>query len=219
MTTKIQIGIIEDNPSLREGLARYFDIQEEFSCSINAGSVEDFLGQTEKEIAYVPDVLLLDINLPGVDGTTGLPVLKRQYPAMDIIMLTINNEADYIFKAMCNGAIGYILKGTPLGKIKDAILDVREGGSAISPLIARKLVEYFQPRKQNNAGQELTEKEMQVVQCLVDGLSYKLCADRMNITLETVRFHIKNIYRKLQVNSKSEVVKKSLKGEINFLSF
>ncbi|MDB5284953.1 MAG: two component transcriptional regulator, LuxR family [Bacteroidota bacterium] len=210
---KIQVGIVEDNNSLREGLVLYLDMQEELSCCISASSVESFFSKMKNTDAVVPDILLLDINLPGIDGTEGLPQMKQQFPAMNVIMLTINNESDYIFKAMCNGAIGYVLKGVPLAKIKESILDVHQGGSAISPIIARKMVAYFQPKKQD-AGNSLTEKEKQVVECLVDGLSYKLCADRLNVTLETIRFHIKNIYRKLHVNSKSEVVKKSLKGEI-----
>jgi DNA-binding NarL/FixJ family response regulator len=213
-SSKLQIGIIEDNNSLREGLARYFDLQDEFTCSMKAVSVEDCLIQMKREGAFAPDVLLLDINLPGVDGTTGIPSIRKQMPSTDIIMLTINNDSDYVFKALCNGAVGYVLKGTPLAKIKEAIQDVKQGGSAVSPAIARKMIEYFRPGKEQKNESRLTDKELQVVQCLVDGLSYKMCADRLNVKLETIRFHIKNIYRKLQVNSKSEVVKKSLFGEI-----
>lgn len=214
---KIQIGIIEDDSSLREGLAKFFDLQEDLACSFQCNSVETFLDGFEKSQISTPDVLMLDINLPGITGTEGLPKIKEKCRDTLIIMLTINNDPDHIFKALSNGAVGYVLKGTSLAKIKEAILDVHNGGSAVSPVIARKLVEYFQPKRELKAGNNLTEKEVQLVQCLVDGLSYKLTADRLNITLDTVRFHIRNIYKKLEVNSKSEVVSKSLKGEIRNL--
>lgn len=214
VNTKIQVGLIEDDTDLREGLSRFLDMQSDMQCCYAFASVEQFLEKAEREEMMQADILLLDINLPGLTGTNGLPLIKQRSPDTLVVMLTINNDPDHIFKALSNGAVGYMLKGTTLAKIKEAIIDVKNGGSIISPVIARKLVNYFNPSAKQG---ELTEKELQVVQCLVDGLSYKLAASQLNISIDTVRFHIRNIYKKLQVNSKSEVVRKSLKGEIGNL--
>ncbi len=208
----IRLGIIEDHQDSREVLKAFFGHQLGFEVIIASESVEDFLAEVELH-EHKMEVLLLDINLPGITGIEGIKKIKAILPDTDIIMLTLHEDSRHIFQALCAGAVGYLVKGTPLPKIKAAVESVQSGGSAMSPQVARKVVDYFQPAKKTNQS-PLTPKENQIVEGLVDGLSYKLIADRYSIGIETVRTHIKNIYKKLHVNSKSEVVAKKLRGEI-----
>ena len=205
------ISIIEDDTQIRTLLQQYLDRQPGFSCSFVHSSVESFRKALSPE--NQPDVLLMDIGLPGMSGIDGMKLIKRDYPGIDIIMLTVYNDPDKIFQSLCAGATGYLLKNTPLEEIKEGIELLTRGGSPMSPQIARKVIDFFNTEKKT-VSSPLSEKEKEIVIGLVDGLSYKLIADRMSISLETVRFHIKNIYRKLHVHSKAEVISKSLKGEI-----
>ena len=213
----ITVGIVEDDNQIRDGISKYLSHQPDFLCEVTAESVEDFLGRVkEKEF---PDVILMDIQLPGMSGISGMRLIKDEHPGTDIIMLTVYNDWQRIFDSLCAGASGYLLKNTPLSEIKKAIESVRAGGAAMSPEIARKVMEYFSPSSRKEAPQKksdsmLTPKEKELVVGLVDGLSYKMLADRMSVSIDTIRFHIKNIYKKLQVNSKAEVISKSLRGEI-----
>ena len=173
-----------------------------------------------------PDVILSDIGLPGMSGIDGMRLIKEEHPETDIIMLTVYNDWQKIFNSLRAGASGYLLKNTPLTEIKKAIETVRNGGSVMSPEIARKVMEHFSvgvhtdssplgvQAEREKPESVLTPKEKEIVIGLTDGLSYKLLADRMNISIDTIRFHIKNIYKKLHVNSKAEVISKSLRGEI-----
>jgi DNA-binding NarL/FixJ family response regulator len=156
--------------------------------------------------------MLSDIGLPGMNGIEGIKRIKDGHPEVDIIMLSVFNNSERIFKSICAGATGYALKDTPLPELKKAILDVRAGGSYMTPSIARKVMDYFLPKK--SAADILTPKEKQIVVAMTEGLSYKLIADRLSLSIDGVRFHIKNIYRKLQVNSKAEVIGKYHKGEL-----
>jgi DNA-binding NarL/FixJ family response regulator len=215
----ITVGIIEDDADIREGIRRYVNNQKDFLCDIAAGSVEDFFSAVMGK--EMPDVVLSDIGLPGMSGIKGMQIIKEQHPDTDIIMLTIYNDWQRIFDSLCAGASGYLLKNSPLAEIKKAIQTVREGGAAMSPDIARKVMDHFSknPAIAVQAAPErervdLTAKEQEIVAGLVDGLSYKLLADRMGLSIDTIRFHIKNVYRKLHVNSKGEVISKSLRGEI-----
>jgi DNA-binding NarL/FixJ family response regulator len=207
----ILVGIIEDDNQIRGLLQQYLDRQPGFSCTMVNNSVESFRKALSPE--NQPDVLLMDIGLPGMSGIDGMKLIKQDYPDVDIVMLTVYNDADKIFQSLCAGATGYLLKNTPLEEIKEGIELLTRGGSPMSPQIARKVIDFFGSEKKKVAS-PLSEKEKEIVVGLVDGLSYKLIADRMSISLETVRFHIKNIYRKLHVHSKAEVISKSLKGEI-----
>lgn len=207
----LYLAIIEDDRFIRESIQEYFNGSENIRCQLALESIEDFWDKMPFKTPI--DTLLLDINLPGMSGLDAIRLIKEKLPDLEIIMLTIHDKPDYIFKALCSGAIGYLLKDTPLDKIEEALLTIHRGGSAMSPSIARKVVEYFSP-KEKSPDSTLTTREQQIVEGLVAGLSYKLIADRYSMSIETVRFHIKNIYKKLHVNSKSEVVSKALKGEI-----
>jgi DNA-binding NarL/FixJ family response regulator len=205
------IAIVEDDTQIRNLLQQYLNGQPDFSCVLSFDSVEKFRKELKAETQ--PDVLLMDIGLPGMSGIDGMKLIKRDFPKIDIIMLTVYNDPEKIFNSLCAGATGYLLKNTPLEEIKEGIELLSRGGSPMSPQIARKVVEFFSVEKKS-VSSPLSDKENEIVIALVDGLSYKLIADRLNISIETVRFHIKNIYRKLHVHSKAEVISKSLKGEI-----
>ncbi len=211
----LRIGIIEDDPVIREGLEAFLLAEDKFEYVVAEGSVEEFLVHLENKQF---DVVLSDIGLPGMSGIEGIPYLKEANPDVDIIMLTVYHDSDRIFKSLVAGAIGYLLKNTPLPDIEKAIFDINKGGSPMSPTIARQVIGHFQNRqaekKERAKASVLTPREREIVDGIVDGLSYKMIANRYFISIETVRQHIKNIYRKLHVNSKAEVITKSLKGEI-----
>ena len=206
----INLGIIEDNESFSEGLGKYFNSVPGFACSCTAGSVEQFL----TELPHKPElnVVLVDIGLPGISGIEGIKQLKERLPDADVIIMTVFDDASKIYKALSAGASGYLLKCMPFPEMKKAVTITVEGGSFMDPSVTRKVINYFCPRRAE--GSDVTSREKQIVQCLVEGLSYKLTADRLCISLDTVRFHLRNLYKKLQVNSKAEVITKAYKGEI-----
>jgi DNA-binding NarL/FixJ family response regulator len=207
---RFRLAIIEDIDDIRNTLADYFSQQPEVEAVLAVDSMEAFFDALHG--GKDADVILSDIGLPGMNGIDGIKKIKEGYPATDIIMLSVFNNSDKIFKSICAGATGYALKDTPLPELKKAIMDVRAGGSYMTPSIARKVMEHFMPKKM--AEDTLSTKEKQIVIAMTEGLSYKLIADRLSISIDGVRFHIKNIYRKLQVNSKAEVIGKYHKGEI-----
>ncbi len=208
----IRIGIVEDEKAFREAVREYFSAQKEFSCQLAQESAESFLSQLTED--NLPDVVLMDIGLPGMSGISAIKLLKERYPDIDIIMLTVYHDPHKIFQSLCAGATGYLLKIAPMTEIKEAIESVYAGGSPMSHQIARKVVDFFHSQPSVTPGYSLTSKEKEVIMGLVDGLSYKIIAHEMNVTIETIRSHIKNIYRKLHVHSKAEVISKSFRGEI-----
>src|SRR5699024_10485509 len=206
-------GIVEDNKKIRDLIQRYLDMQDELSCPLAVDSVEKMTDYLEEQEA--PDVILMDIKLPGMSGIEGMGLIKEKYPDIDIMMLTVYHDSHKIFKALRAGASGYLLKHTSLPEIKESILTLIDGGAPMSPQIARKVITHFQTNtKAKSSDSNLTSREDDIVTGLVDGLSYKMIADRYDISIDTVRTHIRNIYKKLHVNSKAEVIAKSLKGEI-----
>ncbi len=208
------VGIVEDNTKIRDLIQRYLDMQDEIDCPVAVDSVEEMLEYLENH--NPPDVLLMDIQLPGMSGIQGIGIIKQKYPDMEIIMLTIYHDSHKIFDSLVAGASGYLLKHTSLPEIKESIQTLLNGGAPMSPQIARKVIGHFKKPKKKASEEDygLTPREQDIINGLVDGLSYKLIADRYDISIDTVRAHIRNIYRKLHVNSKAEVIAKSLRGEI-----
>ncbi|MDR9415440.1 MAG: response regulator transcription factor [Gracilimonas sp.] len=207
------IGIVEDNKKIRDLIQRYLDMQDSMSCPVAVDSVEEMLDHLEEHER--PDVMLMDIQLPGMSGIKGMEIIKSKYPEIEIIMLTVYHDSHKIFDSLKAGASGYLLKHTSLPEIKESIENLMKGGAPMSPQIARKVISHFNeeaPKK--NEDSMLTNREQDIVNGLVDGLSYKMIADRFDISIDTVRAHIRNIYKKLHVNSKAEVIAKSLRGEI-----
>lgn len=207
------IGIVEDNKKIRDLIQRYLDMQKGMDCPVAVDSVEEMLEHLEKH--QRPEVILMDIQLPGMSGIKGMEIIKSKYPEIDIIMLTVYHDSHKIFDSLKAGASGYLLKHTSLPEIKESIEDLLKGGAPMSPQIARKVISHFNEKApKKNKDSMLTNREQDIVNGLVDGLSYKMIADRYDISIDTVRAHIRNIYKKLHVNSKAEVITKSLRGEI-----
>lgn len=204
----IQIGIIENNNSLRYNLQQFFNKQEGMKCTIAVANTDTFFQKASPRDCF--HILLQSTDNQLAVNFKNISKVKNCFPKTEIITYSQKEDTDSILKALYAGATGYLTKETPLSKIKEAIIETYKGSSAISPNIARKLVEYFSPKPTMKL---LTKKENQIVQCLTDGLSYKLVADKLSISINTMNYHIKNIYRKLKVNSKSEVVAMRLRGE------
>ena len=208
----IHVAIVEDDKEIREAVREYLDDQRDFTCTLAFESVELFLKNLHKDVQL--EVVLMDIGLPGMSGINGIKILKEQYPELNLIVFTVYHDSDKIFRSLCAGASGYLLKNAPFEEIKKAIKIVHEGGASMSPQIARNVIEFFQTPSKKEPESVLTDKEKEIVMGLVEGLSYQMIADQSYISIETVRSHIKNIYRKLEVHSKAELIKKSYEGSI-----
>ncbi|MCG3159623.1 MAG: Transcriptional regulatory protein LiaR [Acidobacteria bacterium] len=210
----IRVAIIEDDRALRDGLGMLINGTPGYACVGAFRSVEDALRSIGDN---VPDVMLLDIQLPGMSGSEGVKVLQEKYPLLEIVMLTVLAEQEKVFESICNGACGYLLKETPPTRLLEAIREAHEGGSPMSPEIARKVVKLFQqtgpPEKFDD---QLTPQELRLLKLLAQGYSYGRAASELNISLNTVRDHIRGIYDKLHVHSKSEAVSKALRNRLIF---
>lgn len=206
----IKVVVFDDNASRREGLRFLLDAMENLSC---VGAFEDCRDVVARVAASMPDVVLMDINMPYVDGIEGVKLLKAKWPALKIIMQTIFEDEDKVLAAICAGADGYVIKEkTPL-KLIDAITEVMEGGAPMTPSIARKVLKLFSGKyaPKESADIQLTQREKEVLSLLVDGYSYKQIAGKCFISYPTVNSHIRNIYEKLQVNSVAAAVSKAIK--------
>ena len=165
--------------------------------------------------AAVPDVLLLDIHLPGVAGSEGVRLLREKFAHMQVVMLTVFAEEERVFQSLCNGACGYLLKNTPPTRLLEALREAHGGGSPMSPDIARKVVVFLQKTgSREEPAHALTPHEARIVQMLAEGDSYQEIGDRLGITINTVRNHIRRIYEKLQVHTKSKAVSKALRQRL-----
>lgn len=200
---KLKVLIVEDNTIFSAELSRFLEEKPEIEAVKTVGSIEGFM---EFNAFLTVDVILLDIGLPGIDGISGIVPIKMRFPSVDIIMLTTFSDNDSIFQSLCAGAVGYVLKDTNPEMIKEAIIMVSQDQSFMSPSIARKVMNHFFASKAYN--DVLTVREQQVVLGIVDGLSYKLIASRLDVKMSTVQTYIKNIYRKLDVHSRTEVINK-----------
>lgn len=205
----IRLGIIEDDEQIRMMLVHFFKDQTGISCLLSAHSVESFFEQWKEDITL--DIVLSDIGLPGESGIKGVQRIKKHAPKCQVIMLTVYDDANRVFQALCNGASGYLLKQTPLSKIKEAVISLHEGGAPMSPGIARKVVEYFNPKNTADLEEKLTPREAQIATAIEEGLTNKEVAIRLDISLETVKYHIKHIYEKLQVNSRHALISRRYK--------
>jgi DNA-binding NarL/FixJ family response regulator len=200
----IRIAIVEDEKTVREGLRILIDGTEGYQCVALYSNAEDAL----QEIFDVqPDVVLMDIHLPGISGIECVRQLKKQEPEFQIVILTIYEDDEQIFKSLAAGAHGYILKKTPPAKLLEAISEVHQGGSPMSGQIARRVVEFFPKKnKTNDKNENLSEREQEIISYLSKGYRYKEIADVLFISIETVRTHIRNIYEKLHVHSRTEAL-------------
>lgn len=210
---EIHVCIIEDNKHLREGLVRFIDSSPGFTVSgafPNADKIVQKIQQCR------PDVVLMDIQMPGTSGIDAVQQIRSANMDVKIIMQTVFEDDDKIFAAICAGANGYLLKNTPPARYLDAITEAWHGGAPMSGNIASRVLTMFrqQADKKTESTGELSEREKEVLQCLVNGMSYKMIADHCGISYDTVRFHMKNIYAKLHVSSMTEAVVKALRHKI-----
>ena len=207
----MQIAIIEDDQHIRTEIQAFLDSYDSFECKLAVESVEQFFRILDH--SNPPDIILMDIGLPGMSGIEGTKLIKEKYPDTDIIILTVYSDTRKIFDALYAGASGYLLKNAPFPELVSSIELLYSDGAPMSPEIARRIIHFFQKKETQNST-ILSLKEKEVVVGLVDGLSYKQIANRMNISIHTVRVHIRNIYKKLHVHSKADVIRKSLRQEI-----
>jgi DNA-binding NarL/FixJ family response regulator len=207
-TPGTKIAVIEDLKEIREGLGQLINATPGFRCSGIYPSMEDAL---EKIPNNLPDLVLCDIGLPGIDGISGIRILKERYSDLLILMLTVYDDNERIFDALCAGACGYLLKKTPWPKLAEALKEAVEGGSPMSPEVARRVISLFREIKPPQADYELTPHEVRLLRMLVEGHSYKTAAAELNVSVNTIKFHLRHIYDKLHVHTKSEAVAKALR--------
>ena len=205
----LAVGIIEDQREIREGLAALIGGTPGFECTGAFRSVEEALGPLE---ARPPQVVLLDVGLPGMSGIEAIPLLKERCPRLALIMLTVYGDDDRIIQAVCAGACGYLLKKTPPARLLECLREVADGGAPMSPEVARRVMTLFREfRPPDRAPHQLTPHETRLLRLLVDGHNYKTAAAEIGVTVHAVSFHMRHIYEKLEVHSKSEAVAKALR--------
>jgi DNA-binding NarL/FixJ family response regulator len=211
-TAALRVVIIEDLRDIREGLTALINGTAGFECVASYGRMETALVRIENDR---PDVILTDLGLPGMSGTEGIEHLRKMFADMPIIALTIYDNDTEIFNALCNGANGYLLKNTPPARLLEALKEAVDGGSPMSPQIAARVVSLFRTfRPPEHADYQLTPQEISLLKLLIEGHYKKTAAREMEISVHTVSFHLKNIYEKLQVHSKTEAVAKALREQL-----
>ena len=210
--TPVRVAIIEDQREVREGLTILINGTPGFRCTNSFRTMEDALRTLGGQL---PDVILTDIGLPGMSGTEGIRILKEKFPEVPIVALTIYDHEGEIFDALCAGANGYLLKNTPPARLLECLKEVITGGAPMSPEVARRVVKLFREfRPPDRADHNLTQQETELLKLLIEGHNYKTAAAELSISINTVKFHLKNIYKKLQVHSKSEAVAKALRDRL-----
>ena len=209
------VWIVEDNRMLRANLAALIDERPGMSCALAVDSCEDFLIALDHD--PVPDVVLMDLGLPGRSGIDGIVRIQSVSPATKVIVLTIHEEDEKVFEAICAGASGYLLKPSPPEKILEAIEAVQRGAAPINPYIAGKMLSMFSrlsPPRPADEDYGLTPREREILQHLVDGMTMKVIAGELNLSYHTVGNHLRNVYRKLHVRSRSSAVAKALREDL-----
>jgi DNA-binding NarL/FixJ family response regulator len=208
----IKTAIIEDQRDIRDGLTMLINGTEGYSCTGSFRSMEEALDKIRHDL---PDVVLCDIGLPGMSGIEGMRILKERYPKLHILMLTIYEDDDRIFDALCAGACGYLLKRTSPTRLLESLKEAVTGGAPMSPEVASRVITLFRDiRPPERADYELTPHETRLLKLLVEGHNYSTAATELGVSFNTIKFHMRNIYEKLQVHSKSEAVAKALRDRL-----
>jgi DNA-binding NarL/FixJ family response regulator len=211
-STIIKAAVIEDLREIREGLTTLINFTEGFRCTGSYRSVEEALAKLNQD---VPDVLLSDIGLPGMSGIEGVRLLKQRYPSMQVLMLTVYDDDDRIFDALCAGASGYLLKRTPPVKLLESIREAMSGGAPVSPEVATRMIKFFREfHSAERSEYELTPHETRLLKLLTEGYNYTTAAEKLGVSYNTIKFHVRHIFEKLQVHSKSEAVVKAMRDRL-----
>ena len=208
----IKVAIVEDRREIRDALTMLINGTDGFRCCGAYRTMEEALDKIKGEVA---DVVLSDIGLPGMSGIEGIRILKERYPNLLLLMLSVYDDDERIFDALCAGACGYLLKRTSPARLIECLKEAVQGGAPMSPEVARRVVALFRDiRPPERADYQLTPHETRLLKLLVEGHNYKTAAVELGVSFHTIHFHVRNIYEKLQVHSKSEAVSKALRDRI-----
>ena len=209
----IRVALCEDNEAFRESLMQFIDDSHGFTVVCTCSSADNILEMIRQ---HQPDVILMDIDMPGMNGIKATELVKSHFPEINVLILTVYEDDQKIFDAILAGATGYLLKKTSPARILESISEIQQGGASMSASIVKKVISFFSQNEKAGLRNEytLSQRELGILQCLVNGDSYKMIADHCNISIGTVRTHINNIYKKLHINSKSEAVAKALKEKL-----
>lgn len=203
----IKIVIVEDNRYMREGWSTILDFESDFVVLDAFESCEEAF---DSEVISQANIVLMDIELPGMSGIEGVKYLQQEYPDLPVIMATVFDDDKNVFDALCAGAVGYLMKKVSPKDLKQAIRDAEAGGSPMTPNIARKVIKTFHQPAEADDAEQLKERELEILEQLATGKSYAAIGEAVYLSIDGVRYHIRNIYRKLQVNSRSEAVSKGI---------
>ncbi len=209
----IKVALCEDNEVFRESLLQFIDDTPGFQVVTSLCSADDILNTIKR---FLPDVVLMDIDMPGINGIEATAIIKANFPLINVLILTVYEDEQKIFDAILAGATGYLLKKTDPSRIIEAIIEVQQGGASMSASIVKKVISFFNQKEQAATSNEytLSYRELTFLNCLVYGDSYKMIGDNCSISIGTVRSHINNIYKKLHINSKSEAVAKAIRENL-----
>ncbi len=202
-----KLSIVEDNDVVRDGFSMLIDSMIDYKVVSAYSNCEDAIKNITSDS---PDIILMDIELPGMTGIEGIKIIKKLIPETNIIVITVHENSDLVFEALCAGACGYMTKTSNYSRLLEAIRETQSGGAPMSSSVARMVVESFQ--KNNNS--PLTKRETEVLELLSKGKSYSVIADQLFVHKETIKSHIKNIYHKLQVNTKADAIEKALEEKL-----
>lgn len=208
MEKNIRVAIFEDNYLLRDSYYQLINGTMGFSCVGAFDNASDLIFKIRRS---EPDVVLMDIDMPGINGIEAVAIIMQNFPSVHVVMQTVFEDDDKIFNAIQNGAKGYILKKTPPAKMLEAIAEVYNGGAPMTPAIAARTLELFRSKTKpahDNGESRLSERQKEILHCIVNGMSYKMIAEKLSISIDTVRYHVKNIYEILQVHSRFELMNK-----------
>lgn len=215
---KVIIHIVEDNKVIRDSVKKFISFHEEFAIDVVETSADSFLLKNIQHPLEITQILLLDIGLPGTSGIEAIPLILDKYPDLNIVMLTTYEEEDLILKALCSGACSYISKKATLEDIVEALRIVAKGGSYMSPSIAREIVNHLMGGRMSKAT-ILSDRQKEILERLVDGKSYQTIASELFISVETVRTHVKKMYKVLHVNNKTEAITQYMMGYIKWMDW
>jgi DNA-binding NarL/FixJ family response regulator len=208
----IKVAVIEDRREICDGLATLINGTEGYCCTGAFRSMENALAGI---CASLPDIVLVDIGLPGMSGIEGIRLLKASHPTLQFLILSIYDDDERIFEALCAGACGYLLKRTAPARLLESLKEVSDGGAPMSPEVARRVIRLFREiRPPKHPDHQLTPHQTRLLKLLADGHNYKTAAAELGVTVDTIGFHLRHIYEKLQVHSKSEAVAKALRDRI-----